>query len=86
MKRRVCDAAVEVLRETKNDAVMTTDTYLCHAIAKRAAMQTNGIHPLTICKRVIDNIARQPGILVPLMTLGYRNRAVRIFRLPETIP
>lgn len=37
MKKRICDAAVEILRETDNPMVGRGDSGLLHAIAERAS-------------------------------------------------
>ncbi len=82
MTVRTCDAAVEVLRETDNPAVMWGDEGLLHAIADRAGLKA--------CNRawqtsaaVLNNLARQPGDLVSRLTLAANGRRVRIFYLPE---
>ncbi len=82
-RMRVCDAAVEVLKETGNPAVMWGDVGLCHKIAERAGSKTDG-HLLDTERRVIAALARQPGILLPKFT-WCKGRRVRIFRLPEVL-
>lgn len=77
---RYCDAALIVLRETDNDAVMATDSYLLHAISKRAGHRPCG-HRTEV--RVLAALSAQPGELVPGMVRGYRNQRCRIFYLPE---
>lgn len=79
---RVCDAAVEVLRETGNPAVMATDSGLLHAIAERAGRPHKGFRTE---KLVLDALSRQPGELVPGYTRAYRNQRARIFRLPDRV-
>jgi hypothetical protein len=78
----VCDAAVEVLRETGNPAVMWGDEGLLHLIANRAGIRSRGQGPRT-SDNVIAALARCPGILVPGKTRMMNGRLVRIFRLPE---
>lgn len=77
---RICDAAVAVLRETSNPAVMSGDSGLLHMIAERAGRPHRGF--LTE-KLVLDALTKQPGELLALYTCDGRNRSVRIFRLPE---
>lgn len=77
---RVCHAAVEVLRETNNPAVMWGDTVLLHQIAERAGIKHNGWVTET---RVLNALSARPGILVPGFTYTGRGRRVRIFRLLE---
>lgn len=79
-RKRVCDAAVEILRETDNPAVMCGDTVLLHQIAARAGVWPNA---WVTERRVLDALSRQPGILVPRYTRRGDGRLVRIFRLPE---
>lgn len=82
MKKRICDAAAEVLRETNNPAVMAGDVGLLHMIAERAGLGHNG--PATE-QQVLNALGKTPGELVPRRTRGFRNRLVRIFRLPEDV-
>ncbi len=82
MRKRVCDCAVEVLRETNNPAVMWGDTSLLHQIADRAGIKSANKMSLTE-RQVLAALTSQPGILIPKKTLSGRNRAVRIFRLPS---
>lgn len=82
---RVCDAALEILRETHNPAVMWGDSGLCHMIAQRAGMRTQDRAWQTEA-RVLENLARQPGELVPRFTCAMTGRRVRIFYLPEHAP
>lgn len=87
MSKRVCDAAVEVLRETDNPAVMWGDTHLLHQIADRAGIKSAQRGGLTE-RRVLAALARQPGILVKRYTQAHvapQTRTVLVFRLPETI-
>lgn len=85
MKRtkRVCDAAVEVLRETDNPAVMWGDCGLLCMIAKRSGVKWE--HPMRGEERVLQALSRQPGVLVKGFAAGARGRSVRIFRLPEKV-
>lgn len=62
LRMRCCDAAVLVLRESKNPAVGSGDSGLCHMIAERAGMGHDGWWTE---KKVLDNLSRQPGELVP---------------------
>lgn len=78
---RICDAAVEVLRETGNAAVMHGDLPLLVQIAKRHGHYDG--HPLWVEKRVLSALTSTPGSLVPGKTRNGRGRLVRIFRLPE---
>jgi hypothetical protein len=83
---RTCDAAVLVLHETGNPAVMWGDHGLCHLIAARAGMPAAGRAWKTPA-RVLANLARCPGDLVPgFTTCGPRRRPVRIFWLREHAP
>ena len=81
---RACDAAVEILRETDNPAVMWGDTGLLHLIAKRAGMASQNRAWKTE-QRVLQALTRQPGLLIPAITFGHRKRRVRIFHLPENL-
>lgn len=82
---RTCDAAVVVLRETENPAVMWGDEGLLHLIADRAGIAMRSRSWRT-SRAVLTNLARCPGELVPKLTMshsGGRERLVRIFFLPE---
>jgi len=73
------EAAVEVLKETDNPAVMWGDGSLLHMIAaklgwKHEAMKTE--------RRVLNALSRNPGLLVPSLVRGHR--ILRVFRLPES--
>jgi hypothetical protein len=86
VRKRVCDAAVEVLRETDNPAVMWGDSGLLHLIANRAGVKSAKRAWITE-DRVLNALSRQPGELVPGTTCsGGGNRRVRIFWLPEHVP
>ena len=85
-KMRTCDAAVLVLRETDNPAVMWGDEGLLHLIAQRAGLRVSGLAWRTSLA-VLNNLAKCPGDLVAKQTRahsGGRERWVRIFYLPET--
>lgn len=71
-----------VLRETDNPAVMWGDEGLLHLIAKRAGLRACG-RAWKTSSAVLRNLSREPGELVPGMTLTGGGRRVRIFRLPE---
>ena len=81
-RKRVCDAAVEVLRDTGNPAVMWGDNGLVDLIADRAGVRRDG--PPTMA-RVLGALSATPGVLVPRMTRLGNGRLVRIFRLPESL-
>lgn len=80
MKQRVCDAAaVDVLRETDNPAVMWGDEGLLHLIAERMGWE----HECTrTSDRVLNALSKTPGRLMPGYTTTGNNRRVRIFHLP----
>ncbi len=84
------EAAVQILRETGNPAVMTGDAFLLHAIHDLMAWpQREWPQSLRVEKKVLDALTNNPGILIPKKTLsncgrGGAERAVRIFRLPES--
>ncbi len=81
---RACDAAVQVLRETDNPAVMCGDEGLLHLIAERLGWEHEG--PRTSA-RVLNALSKTPGDLVfgyTQVCFGPRRRRVRIFRLPAT--
>lgn len=82
---RTCDAAVEVLRETDNPAVMWGDEGLLHLIAERAGLRSCG-RAWKTSDAVLRNLSREPGSLVPLHTSVGRYGRVRIFYLPEHAP
>ena len=86
---RICDAAVLVLRETDNAAVMWGDSRLLHLIAERygiPARPGRSIHEAWRTEtRILGALARTPGELVAGFTrCGGHERMVRIFRLPES--
>jgi hypothetical protein len=83
------EAAVLVLRETGNPAVMWGDEGLLHAIAERAQLRC-AKQSFVTSNRVLNTLTRRPGILVKgMMTiraLRGGERAVRCFWLPEHAP
>lgn len=79
---RVCDAACQVLRETGNPAVMFGDEGLLHLIAERMGWKHEA---WKTSDRVLNAIRKTPGDLVPVRTLGHRNRPTRRFVLPEKV-
>jgi len=85
---RVCDAAVAVLRETGNPAVMYGDSGLLDQIAERANQKGHeAAHPTLRWKRVLDALTKQPGELVPGLTATPDDRyRMRVFWLPEHAP
>lgn len=84
MKKRVCDAAVEVLRETDNCAVMWGDNGLLDMIADRAGVTISAGYFLDHHDKVLNALSRQPGLLIAGHTRLCSNRRVRIFRLPTS--
>lgn len=82
-RMRTCDAAMLVLRETGNPAVMWGDEHLLHMIAERAGLRA-ARRGWETSKMVLNNLSRCPGELVAKYTVcGGHERTVRIFRLPE---
>lgn len=77
---RVWEAAVEVLRETENNAVMWGDSSLLHMISERAGRGHNGWRTEA---RILNALDRTPGPFIKRHTRVGRNRLVRVFRLPE---
>ncbi|QNN23541.1 hypothetical protein HED60_15070 [Planctomycetales bacterium ZRK34] len=87
MRKRICDIAIEVLRETDNPAVMWGDEGLLSMIAVRAGVShVPGRLPTARTDKVLNALARTPGDLVPALTKCCSNRDVRIFYLPEHAP
>ena len=84
-KMRVCDAAVAVLTETDNPAVMWGDTGLLHLIAVRAGLRARDRAWKTE-NAVLAALSRQPGALVAGTTREAHGRRVRIFWLPGHEP
>lgn len=79
MRQRVCDAAVDVLRETGNPAVMWGDEGLLHLIAERMGWK----HECTkTSDRVLNALSKTPGELISKYTRTGSGRRVRIFHLP----
>lgn len=56
MASRIAEAAIAVLRDTKNPGVMWGDTVLLHQIGKRAGLKPR--HPLALTKAVLDGLDR----------------------------
>lgn len=75
------EAAIEVLRETDNPAVMWGDEGLLHLIAKRTGRKYRGGWETS--DRVLATLRKTPGDLVPGMTRLGNGRLVSIFVLPE---
>ena len=82
---RTCDAAVAVLRESNNPAVMWGDEGLCHMIADRAQLRSSG-RAWKTSDCVLSNLARCHDGLIAGKTTCHGRRAVRIFWLPEHAP
>lgn len=80
MRRRICDIAEAVLRETGNPAVMWGDCGLLDMIAERAGIRKD--RPTACWKNVLDALSKQPGNLVP-GKVDIFCRRVRVFSLPE---
>ena len=78
---RMCDAAILVLRETENPAVMWGDEGLLHMIAERAESKVQRRGPKT-SDAVLNTLAKCPGDLVKRLTRAH-GRPVLIFYLPE---
>lgn len=76
----IWEAAVEILRETKNDAVMWGDTSLLHMISDRAGCGHDGWKTEI---RVLNALSQSPGPFVERKTRIGNGRLVRVFRLPE---
>jgi hypothetical protein len=82
---RTCDAAVAVLRESNNPAVMWGDEGLCHMIAERAQLRSCG-RAWKTSDAVLANLARCHDGLIAGKTTCHGRRLVRIFWLPEHAP
>ncbi len=79
MAMRVCDAAIEVLRETDNPAVMWGDEGLLHEIAEKLGWP----HECTrTSDRVMAALNKTPGPLIKRKCICH-GRWVSVFRLPE---
>ncbi len=79
------EAAVQLLIETNNPAVMAGDTQLLHNIAEKMGWQHDAWKTE---RKVLNALTQNPGVLIKGKTLGYtgpgtRERPVRIFRLPN---
>lgn len=78
---RICEAAVQILRETNNSSVMHGDGHLLHLIANRAGIKSDGWKTEI---RVLNSLSKQPGDLQKgLVGMGQGNRRVRIFRMEK---
>lgn len=87
MMRPVHAAAVAVLRETNNPAVMWGDCGLLDMIHARAGLKEHEGRG-AVDKRhkaVLDALSRNPGILIPGKTMCGHRLVVRIFRLPGAL-
>lgn len=83
---RICDAAVLVLRESGNPAVMFGDEGLLHMIADRAKARCAG-RAWHTSAAILNALSRTPGKLVAGHTWCARgNRKARCFWLPEHAP
>lgn len=80
---KVWEAAIEVLRETNNPAVMWGDEGLLHLIAERLGWKHDG---WKTSDRVLGALSKTPGKLGAGHTRTGGNRRVRIFRLPAEVP
>ena len=58
---RVCDAAIQVLIDTDNPALMYGDEWLCHQVAARLGWRHDG--PAT-SRRVLQALSKTPGRLI----------------------
>lgn len=79
MRKRICDCALEVLRETDNPAVGYGDAGLLHAIAERAGIGHNAWKTEA---RILNALSKTPG---PLVLKHFRTRwgqHARVFYLP----
>lgn len=79
MKKRVCDAAVEILKETDNPAVMFGDEGLLHLIAERMGWPHRAWHT---SNRVLRALSKTPGPLIKRKVRTYRYWVLS-FKLPE---
>lgn len=79
---RVCDATVDTLKVTGNDAVMWGDCVLLNMVADCLGWEHEYWRTE---KRVLDALSKTPGILEPVFTrirISGRDRLVRCFRMP----
>jgi len=74
------EAAIEVLRETNNPAVMWGDEGLLHLIAEKLGWEHKAWET---SDRVMAALNKTPGKLVKGKTHLINGRIVSIFRLPE---
>lgn len=77
---KVWEAAIIVLEETDNPAVMWGDEGLCHMIATAMGWKHDAWNTST---RVLAALAKSPGKLVKGKTRTGGGRLVNVFRLPE---
>lgn len=78
----IWQAAVEVLKETGNDAVMWGDETLLHLIANRSGRKFRG--GWRTSRSVLDALSKTPGPFKRAKTwihFSRRDRLVRVFRL-----
>lgn len=75
---KIWEAAVEVLSETNNDAVMWGDSFLLHMISKRAGKKPKGWRTETL---VLQALSRCPGPFIKRYTRAANGRLVLVFRL-----
>lgn len=81
---RVCDAAIEVLKETGNEAVAYADSGLLDLIGTRAGLKGG---KRFYADHVLAALRKQPGDLIRGTTYCPQiNRWVSIFWLPEHAP
>ncbi len=81
---KIWEAAIAVLQETDNPAVMWGDVGLLHSIAERAGLQIPVTTKLFVTEqRVLNALTRTPGRLQATYTTTGRGRRVRIFRLSD---
>lgn len=73
------EAAIQVLKETGNPAVMWGDLYLLYLISER--MGWDWQHGKSE-RKVLNALTANPGELMPVKTVTGKNRVVRKFKLP----
>ncbi|HAK87666.1 MAG: hypothetical protein A2X55_09090 [Nitrospirae bacterium GWB2_47_37] len=79
-RRRICDCAEEVLRETDNPAVGFGDSGLLHRVAERAGLPHEAWKTE---ERVLNALSRTPGNLVLKYYRSRWGQAARVFYLKE---
>lgn len=77
---KASEAAIAILRETDNPAVMKGDERLLHMIAERCGWKHDG--PKTSL-RVLNALSKSPGQLIPSKVVRNDGQTVRVFALPE---